>query len=247
MIITTRSKLKKRFLLKNKIFGSKNSSGRNNSGKISVFHRGGGHKRKLRFLKFTNQVDTGIIINIEYDPNRNSYIGVVYSLNNNDYYYILLAKNNTLGDIVNFGFKNKNIKLGNSLLLKNIPLGSYIHNISLNCNTKSVLSRSAGTYSILLEKKNSMCTLKLSSGQNINLSNTCFGTLGIVSINNSRTINKAGYSRWLNKRPKVRGVAMNPVDHPHGGGEGKTSGRVAKVTPWGKSTKGKSTSNSKRK
>jgi len=236
----------KKSLLKSKIFGNKNSSGRNNSGKITVFHRGGGHKKKVRSLKLQNYFTVGIIMNIEYDPNRNSYIGAVFDFNSYHYYYIILAKNSKIGDIVKSGHKNKDIKLGNSLLLKNIPLGSYIHNISLRKNIKSSLSRSAGSFSILLEKKNYTCKLKVNSGENIYLSNNCFGTLGIVSNNNSKNINKAGRSRWLNKRPIVRGVAMNPVDHPHGGGEGKTSGSMVKQTPWGKPTQGKSTSTSKR-
>ena len=191
-------------------------------------------------------VSEGILINIEYDPNRNSYIGAIYNYSSSKYFYILLPKNLKIGDIIKSGTISEN-KLGHSVKLSNIPIGSYLHNIALKKNSKGVLTRSAGTFSLLIEKLSNYARIKLSSGEHRLIPNYCYATLGTVSNENFflRKIGKAGRSRWLNKRPIVRGVAMNPVDHPHGGGEGKTSGGKVKRTPWGKPTLGKKTSNSK--
>ena len=230
-------------LLKTKISGVKNSSGRNSSGKITIFNRGGGHKKKYRTIKFNrNSNFVGIIINIEYDPNRNAYIGAVFDLNSKNYFYILLPHKLSVGDIVKSGSKSE-IKLGHSTTLSNIPIGSFIHNVSLTKNNKGKLSRSAGTFSILIEKNKIYSKIKLSSGEQRLLPTDCIATLGLVSTKKEtlKKKNKAGRSRWLNKRPRVRGVAMNPVDHPHGGGEGKSSGGKIKLTPWGKPTQGGST------
>jgi len=230
--------------LKSKTYGKKKRSGRNFSGKITVRHRGGGHKRKYRKILFKRDFDsTGTVLEIEYDPNRNANIASIYDENLNYYYYIIAPKNLQKGDIVISG-KLADIKIGHSLPISKIPVGSLIHNINTKIRANATLSRSAGTFSILLEKTKNIAKIKMSSGENLFLSTDCFATIGIVSNYDVflTKIGKAGRSRWLNKRPKVRGVAMNPVDHPHGGGEGKTSGgRTSSVTPWGKPTKGGAT------
>lgn len=234
-------------LLKGETYGIKNSAGKNNSGKITIYHRGGGHKKKYRKIEFNRLIfSQGILINIEYDPNRNSYIGAIYDYITRKYHYILLPKYLKIGDIVKSGINSEN-KLGHTRKISKIPIGSYLHNISLKKNSKGILTRSAGTYSVIIEKEKKFVRVKLSSGEHMYIPNECQATLGRVSNENFflKKIKKAGRSRWLNKRPIVRGVAMNPVDHPHGGGEGKTSGGKMKRTPWGKPTLGKKTSNSK--
>lgn len=229
--------LKKKPLIKNKIIGLKNLSGRNNSGKITIRHKGCGHKKKYRKIEFHRQNDfIGIVIGIEYDPNRNANIASVYNLSSNSYIYVLAPKSLKTGDIIKSGL-NVEAKLGNSLPLSEIPVGSFIHNVSIKQKKKGQLSRAAGTFSQLKEKSLKHAKVELSSGEHKFLSSKCYATIGIVSneLHNLTRKGKAGRSRWLNIRPTVRGVAMNPVDHPHGGGEGKKSGKGK--TPWGKTTK----------
>ena len=246
-VSNTTNKLKKQSLLKFKIKGINNLAGRNNSGKITVYHKGGGHKKKYRIIDFNRSTNsTGIICSIEYDPNRNSFIASVYDFNKNNFFYILAPKNLNIGDIVESGV-NAEPKLGNSLPIGKIPVGSYIHNIAPTTAKCAQISRSAGTFSKLKEKTLNTAIVELSSGEQRLISSKCYATLGIVS-NEFKFLQKhykAGQSRWLNKRPTVRGVAMNPVDHPHGGGEGKKSG--LNKTPWGKYNNRGSTSNSKNK
>lgn len=229
--------LNKTPLLKNSIVGKKTVTGKNHSGKITVFHKGGGVKKKYRIINFnrTNKT-TGIICSIEHDPNRNSHIASVFDINNRTFFYIILPKNLEIGNIVNSGEKIKP-ELGNSLPLSDIPEGSTIHNVSLKKNKKAQLSRAAGTFSILKKKYKNFAVVTLSSKTTKQISLDCFATIGIVSneLFYFTKNGKAGHSRWLNKRPTVRGVAMNPIDHPHGGGEGKKSGK--KFTPWGKPKK----------
>lgn len=226
--------LKKKSLLKNKIKGFKNSAGRNNSGKITVRHKGGGNKQKYREINFCRKkVSAGITSSIEYDPNRNSNIASVYDFLNKVSFYILAPKNLEIGDIL----KSSNTvepKLGYSLPIMQIPVGSYIHNISSKLSKSAKISRSAGSFSRLKEKTLNYGVIKLSSGKHKIISSKCYATLGIVSneLFFLSQLKKAGQARWLNKRPTVRGVAMNPIDHPHGGGEGKKSGK--NKTPWGK-------------
>ena len=229
----------KKPLLKKNIKGLKNSSGRNSFGRITVKHRGSGHKKKIRIINFNRTFNSmGIIISIEYDPNRNTYISCIYDFTEKKYFYTLLPKNSKIGDIIQSGAFAE-LKLGNNLKLSKIPVGSYIHNVSINKSNKGVVSRSAGTFTVVVEKNNKDARLKMSSGKKKYVSLNCTATLGVVSNEQYflTHIGKAGRSRWLNKRPKVRGVAMNPVDHPHGGGEGKTSGGKVLLTPWGKPTK----------
>ena len=230
--------LNKKPLLKLKINGLKNSSGKNFTGKITSYHRGGGHKKKYRQINFERtNTDKGIVVSIEHDPFRNANIAAIYSTIFSNYYYIVAPKNIKIGDIILSG-KNVSPKNGNSLQISKIPVGCLLHNISLNLNRKSTISRAAGTFSQLVEKDSTHGKLKLSSGKYLTLPVSCFATIGIVSneLILLTTLGKAGRNRWLNRRPIVRGVAMNPIDHPHGGGEGKTSGGRSSVTPWGKPT-----------
>jgi large subunit ribosomal protein L2 len=226
--------LKKIPLIKNKIKGLISQNGRNNSGKITIYHKGGGHKKSYREINFNRMDDSiGILCSIEYDPNRNSNIAAVYDLLKKNFYYILAPYNLKMGDIVKSG-SNMEPKLGYSLPLSKIPVGSYIHNVATKVAKPAQLSRSAGTFSLIKEKTLSHVRIELSSGEQKILSSKCYATVGIVSneLVLFTKLGKAGQSRWLNKRPTVRGVAMNPIDHPHGGGEGKKSGEGR--TPWGK-------------
>lgn len=225
--------LSKNPFLKKQIKGTKNSSGRNNLGRITISHKGGGHKQKYRILNFERIEDsTSIVCSIEYDPNRTAHIASVYDFFSKKYSYIIAPENLSIGDIIKTG-SNAEPKLGHSLPISKIPVGSLLHNISPKLSKPSQISRSAGTFSCLIEKTSRYGRIKISSGEHRTLSINCYASIGTVSneLHFLTTIGKAGRSRWLNKRPSVRGVAMNPVDHPHGGGEGKKSGK--NLTPWG--------------
>jgi len=231
-------KFKKPFI-KSKIKGLKNSTGRNSTGKIVSYHRGGGQKknyRKISFDRYKNSI--GIVTTIEYDPNRTANIAAIYEFIDKKYLYILAPKNLQVGDILKSGI-NAEPKLGHSLPLEKIPIGSFIYNISLKIKKEGKIARSAGTFAKLIEKNSGFSLIKMNSGENKFIPIDCFASIGIVSnpFYCLRAIGKAGRSRWLNRRPIVRGVAMNPIDHPHGGGEGKKSG--LKLSPWGKITKKK--------
>lgn len=232
--------MKKKPLLKKYIKNiKKKSTGRNNSGKITIKHRGGGHNKKYRKINFLrNKYEVGITCSIEYDPYRNTQIASIFDFLSANFFYIIAPKNLKIGDIVKSG-KNAEIKNGHCLPLSEIPVGSYIHNIALHVNRRAKISRSAGAFSRVTEKTNKYAKIKISSGENKFLSLGCFATIGIVSneLICLTRLGKAGKSRWMNKRPKVRGVAMNPIDHPHGGGEGKKSGKG--LNYWGKPVKGK--------
>ncbi len=240
--------LRKTPLLKSNCLGLKNSSGRNNSGTITSYGKGGGHKQKYRKINFYRKTNSlGIITSIEYDPNRTANIASVYNYLSNEYYYILAPKSISVGDIIKSG-SNAEPKIGHSLPISKIPVGSLIHNICPKKNKKAQISRAAGTFSYLIEKTAKTARILISSGEQRFLSTECYATIGIVSneFKFLTKLGKAGRSRWLNKRSKVRGVAMNPIDHPHGGGEGKTSGGYS-LTPWGKPSKNNSTSKSNNK
>mgnify|MGYP001795175120 CR=1 FL=1 len=232
--------------MKSKTRCKKNFAGRNNSGRITVYHKGGGHKRNYRKIEFSGNYKIGIITSIEYDPNRTGYIASVYDFLSKKYFYILAPERLKIGHIIKSG-TNAEIFLGHSLPISKIPEGTFIYNISPKKNKPSQICRAAGTYAQIIEKTSKYCKIKLRSGEIRIISNDCYVTLGTVSneLHHLRSISKAGRSRWLNKRPTVRGVAMNPVDHPNGGGEGKKSGNG--LTPWGKSLKNKKTSKSKNK
>lgn len=228
------SHIRKKPLLKKDIKGLKNSSGRNNSGKITTHHKGGGHKKKYRKINFSRtNISTGITCSIEYDPNRNSNITAIYDFLKKEFFYILTPKNLKIGDILESG-PIIEPKLGHSLPITQIPVGSYIHNVSFKTLKPGQISRAAGTFSQLKEKTLDYAVIELSSGKFKTISPKCYATIGSVSneLIFLSKLKKAGQSRWMNNRPTVRGVAMNPIDHPHGGGEGKKSGK--NKTPWGK-------------
>jgi large subunit ribosomal protein L2 len=237
VIKINKTDLSKKPQLKMKIEGIKTGSGRNNSGLITIRHKGGGHKKKYRKINFKRTKNSeGIVFSIEYDPNRNAFIASIYDNAADNFYYILAPKNIIIGDIIKSGSMAK-IKLGHSLPLLEIPEGSLIHNLSLKKTKKAQISRAAGSYSRVVEKTLNKVRIKLSSGEERFVSTKCYATIGVVSNEQSflAQAGKAGYSRWINKRPTVRGVAMNPIDHPHGGGEGKKSGKG--MTPWGRPVK----------
>jgi large subunit ribosomal protein L2 len=249
LIQLNKSNLRKKPLLKNKIKGFKKSTGRGPEGQITSWHRGGGHKKRYRQINFNRSIDAIFIVtSLEYDPYRTANVASIYNIKTNEYEYILAPKGLNIGDIVKSG-KHAEPKNGHSLSIDQIPVGSLIHNVSVKKKKKAQVSRAAGTYSQLVKKTATSGQLKLSSGEHRNVSNNCFATIGVVSNEflSLTTVGKAGRSRWLNKRPTVRGVAMNPIDHPHGGGEGKSSGGRTSVTPWGKPTKGGKTSRSQNK
>ena len=240
LIQLKKTNLAKKPLIKNDIKGLKQTTGKNFTGKITISSKGGGHKkkyRKINFKRFLNE--TSIVSSIEYDPYRSANIASLFVPKTKQFYYIIAPKNLKIGDILKSGYKAE-IKNGHCLPLYKIPIGCFINTVSMKIGDSAILSRSAGTFSQLIEKTTNFGKIKLSSGQYITISVNCFATIGIVSNDFFilTTLGKAGRSRWLNKRPKVRGVAMNPIDHPHGGGEGKTSGGRSSVTPWGKPTKG---------
>lgn len=233
-------------LLKKYTKGLTKKGGRNNRGRITVRHQGGGHKRIYRQLDFKYQFKDKKLISIEYDPNRSSFIGRARILENNEDCYILLPHEVKINDI----FYNATdideelpIHTGNSLFLKNLPIGIMLHNLEISPGKGGQFIRSAGTFGQILQKQKNYVLIQLPSGEKRLFSNNCKCTIGRVSniMHQHQKLGKAGRNRWLNKRPSVRGVAMNPIDHPHGGGEGKTSGGRPSSTPWGKITKGQPT------
>ena len=216
------------------------SGGRNNQGRLTMRRRGGGHKRRYRVIDFkrTKLGVPGRVASIEYDPNRSAFIAlVVYA--DGDKHYILAPLGLKVGAEIVAG-PNAPIQVGNALPLANIPLGATIHNVELNPGRGGQLARSAGAEVQLLGRDGGRAQLRLPSGENREVPVQCMATLGQVgNIEHANiVIGKAGRARWLGHRPKVRGVVMNPVDHPHGGGEGRSSGGRHPVTPWGKPTKG---------
>lgn len=247
-ILVEKKFLSKKSKYKKLIKGFKRSNGRNNSGKITVQHKGGGHKRLYRLITFNREKNIeGIISKILYDPNRSANIALVK--NNKNINFIIAPEGLKTGQYIKSSEKAE-LLIGNALPLKKIPIGSLIHNISLYPQMKGKLIRSAGTYAQLIQKiDEKYAKVRLSSGELKEILLKCYATLGIVSNANYKIIKKgkAGRNRWLNKRPIVRGVAKNPVDHPHGGGEGKTSGGRPSVTPKGFITKGLPTRNKKKK
>ncbi|MCL1848834.1 MAG: 50S ribosomal protein L2 [Clostridiales bacterium] len=222
----------------------KKKAGRNNQGRITVRHQGGGHKRMYRLIDFKRNKD-GIpakVATIEYDPNRTCYIALLH-YRDGEKRYILAPIGLKVGDMVESG-PGADIKVGNALPLANIPVGSVVHNIEMKPLKGGQMARSAGTSAQLMAKENNYASLRLPSGEVRKVLMACKATLGQLSNPENEIINigKAGRSRWLGIRPTVRGVVMNPVDHPHGGGEGRSPvGRKRPVTPWGKSAIGGNT------
>ncbi len=228
--------------------GLSKKSGRGAGGKISVRRRGGGHKRKYRIIDFKRQKHDveAKVLSIEYDPNRSARIALV-AYEDGDKRYIIAPEKIKVGDTLINGSNVKSI-VGNSLILKNIPLGTWVHNIEIYPGKGGQIARSAGTFAQLTAKENKYCNLRLPSGEVRKILSMCTATVGQVGNleHNKISLGKAGRRRWLGRRSKVRGVAMNPVDHPHGGGEGKTSGGRHPVSPWGTPTKGYKTRNKKK-
>lgn len=222
------------------------SFGRNHNGHITVRHKERGSKRLYRLVNFnkTRLLDF-FVTRIEYDPNRSAFIALVQQMNN-QLSYILAPRGLKVGDFLQ-PFVSTQIKAGNILLLQNVPIGSMIYNIQLGANKSAQLVRSAGCYAQLITRQKNVSLLRLPSGERRYINNTTTVSLGAVSnISwNEQNLGKAGRVRWLGQRPSVRGVAMNPVDHPHGGGEGKTAAGRHPVSPWGKLTKGKKTRNTR--
>ena len=223
----------------------KKTGGRNANGRITSRHRGGGHRRHYRIIDFKRD-KTGVpakVATIEYDPNRSARIALLHYADG-EKRYILAPLNLSVGDEVISG-TDADIKPGNTLPLQNIPLGTHIHNIELRMGKGGQIVRSAGTYAQLMAKEDRYALVKLPSGEVRMVLITCKATVGRLGnvVHENISLGKAGRKRWLGKRPKVRGVAMNPVDHPMGGGEGRSSGGRHPCTPWGVPTKGYKTRN----
>ena len=248
LVLVDRTELHKGKPFKKLTKGLTKSGGRNNFGHLTSRRKGGGHKRKYRIIDFKrNLLDVSAIVErIEYDPNRTAHIALI-KYDNDNFSYIICPQNLKVGDSVVSSDK-ADVKIGNCLRLKNIPTDTIIHNIELKPGKGAQLSRSAGTYGQLIGKDADYAQIKLSSGEIRIVRVECRATIGMVSNPDQKNIKlgKAGRKRWLGIKPVVRGVAMNPVDHPHGGGEGRTSGGRNPVSRKGISAKGKKTRNNKR-
>lgn len=218
----------------------KKTGGRNSMGRMTVRHRGGGHRRMYRLIDFKRDKDgvAARVASIEYDPNRSANIALLHYVDG-EKRYILAPRKLQVGDRVISG-PGAEIRAGNAAPLRGIPLGTHIHNIELNVGHGGQLARSAGSYAQLMAKEGKYAQLKLPSGEVRMVLLDCKATIGQIGNLDHENISlgKAGRNRWVGRRPRVRGVAMNPVDHPHGGGEGKSSGGRHPVTPWGVPTKG---------
>jgi len=227
--------------LKRLTYNLRKQQGRN-KGLISSFHRGGGAKRTFRYIDFTRKIlDTkGTVLRIEYDPNRSVYAALVVFETGALCYMLATEGIGAFDTISSTRFGKVSIRNGNSMPLKDIPIGTKVHNIEIFPLGGGSLSRAAGTFAKIIKKENSKVTLRVKSKREIIVSDSCLATIGISAKIDHKNIvgGMAGYSRHLGQRPVVRGVAMNPVDHPHGGGEGKTSGGRLSVTPWSIPTKG---------
>ena len=227
---------------------SKKTGGRNNQGRITTRHIGGGHKKRYRIIDFKRDKDNiaAKVERLEYDPNRNANIALLLYIDG-ERRYIIAPKNLKTGDSVMSG-KDSSITIGNSLPMKNIPVGTQVHCIEMKPGKGAQIARSAGTVAQIAAIEGDYVTLRLRSGEMRKIFSSCKATIGEVgnSEHNLQSFGKAGAKRWLGVRPTVRGVAMNPIDHPHGGGEGKTSGGRHPVSPWGTPTKGYKTRSNKR-
>ncbi len=224
------------------------SGGRNNQGRVTTRHRGGGHKRRYRQVDFKRNKDgvTGRVERIEYDPNRSAHLALILYADG-ERRYILAPKDLRTGDTVLSG-KDAPIQTGNALPLRNIPVGTLVHCVELKSGKGAQLVRAAGGAAQLAAREGAYATLRMRSGEMRKIHVDCRATVGEVGHgeHNLRKLGKAGANRWRGVRPTVRGVAMNPIDHPHGGGEGRTSGGRHPVSPWGVPTKGYKTRNNKR-
>jgi large subunit ribosomal protein L2 len=244
LVIVDRSGLHKGKPVKTLTQGLTKKAGRNNDGRITARRRGGGHKRLYRIVDFKRRkFDVPAIVErIEYDPNRTAFIALI-KYEDGELNYIVAPQRLAAGDQVISTEGRADIKPGNAMPMSNIPIGTIVHNVEMKSGKGAQIARSAGNYVQLVGRDGGYAQLKLNSGELRMVRAECMATIGAVSNPDQSNIKlgKAGRKRWLGKRPAVRGVAMNPVDHPHGGGEGRTSGGRHPVTPWGKPTKGKRT------
>ncbi len=247
-VLVDRSELHKGRPVKKLTEGLRSKGGRNNHGRITMRWRGGGHKQRYRLIDFARRKYDMVatVERLEYDPNRTAFIALI-KYDDGEQSYILAPQRLQPGDKVVSG-ERVDIKPGNAMPLKNIPVGTIVHNVELKPAAGGQLARSAGTYVQLVGRDAGLALLRMSSGEVRMVRTECMATIGAVSNPDQQNISigKAGRNRWKGRKPSVRGVAMNPIDHPHGGGEGRTSGGRHPVTPWGKSTKGKKTRHNKK-
>ena len=248
LVRVDRSELHKGKPVKNLTEGLTKSGGRNNTGRITSWHRGGGHKRRYRLVDFKRrQTGVAVVERLEYDPNRTAFIALIKYEGSGELSYILAPQRLAVGDKIESG-KDADIKPGNALPLGNIPVGTIVHNVELQPGRGGQIARSAGSYVQIVGRDSGYAQVRLNSGEVRLVRQECMATIGAVSNpdHSNQNMGKAGRMRWKGRRPHVRGVVMNPVDHPHGGGEGRTSGGRHPVTPWGKPTKGKRTRTNKK-
>jgi large subunit ribosomal protein L2 len=248
LVLVDRSALWKGKPVKKLTEGLSKSGGRNNVGRMTVRHRGGGHKRTYRLVDFKRRKFgvSAVVERLEYDPNRSAFIALL-RYDDGEQAYILAPQRLDAGDHV-IADERVDVKPGNAAPMANIPIGTIIHNIELKPGAGGQIARSAGTYAQLVGRDGDHAQIRLGSGEIRRVRAACMASIGAVSNPDHQNTNlgKAGRRRWMGWRPSVRGVAMNPVDHPHGGGEGRTSGGRHPVTPWGKPTKGARTRRNKK-
>jgi large subunit ribosomal protein L2 len=248
LVLVDRSELHKGKPEKALTEGLNKKGGRNNLGRITVRFQGGGHKRSYRIIDFKRRKFdvAGTVERLEYDPNRTAFIALV-SYPDGEKAYILAPQRLAAGDQVIASAGTVDVKPGNAMPLGNMPVGTIVHNVEMKQGKGGQIARSAGSYAQLVGRDRGMAILRLGSGEQRLVHGECLATVGAVSNPDHGNVNlgKAGRSVWMGRRPHVRGVVMNPVDHPHGGGEGRTSGGRHPVTPWGKPTKGKKTRTNK--
>ena len=246
LVLVDRSGLYKGKPVKHLTEGKSQKGGRNNAGRITARRRGGGHKQRYRIVDFKRtRQSRATVERLEYDPNRTAFIALI-RYEDGELSYILAPQRLGVGDSVESG-PGADIKPGNALPLRNIPVGTIVHNVEMKIGKGGQIARAAGAYVQLVGRDSGYAQLRLASGEMRMVRQECMATVGAVSNPNNQNTNlgKAGRNRWKGKRPSVRGVAMNPVDHPHGGGEGRSSGGRHPVTPWGKPTKGRRTRSNK--
>jgi len=248
LILVDRRELHRGKPVKKLTEGLTGTGGRNNHGHITAYQRGGGHKRRYRMVDFKRRKFdvTATVERLEYDPNRTAFIALI-RYDDGELSYILAPQRLRAGDKVMSG-ERADIKPGNAMPLKSIPVGTIVHNVELRPGAGGQFARSAGTYVQLVGRDQGYALLRMASGEVRRVRGECMATIGAVSNpdRQNESLGKAGRNRWRGRRPTVRGVAMNPIDHPHGGGEGRTSGGRHPVTPWGKPTKGKRTRRNKK-
>jgi large subunit ribosomal protein L2 len=248
LVTTSRSELWTGKPVKALTVGLTKSGGRNNRGRITSFHRGGGHKRSYRMVDFKRVRfdEVATVERLEYDPNRTAWIALI-TYADGEQSYIVAPQRLAAGDKIVSSMSTVDVKPGNAMPLERMPVGTIVHNIELKPRKGGQVARSAGAYAQYVGRDQGWAILRLNSGEQRRVHGTCLATVGAVSNqdHSNTSLGKAGRSRWLGRKPVNRGVTMNPIDHPHGGGEGRTSGGRHPVTPWGKPTKGKKTRSNK--